>query len=487
MIVDERIRRFQHREGFRLADVADIGLPAYTLNIEAVTMAHKRLSPIDEFVLKSISLGLSSASELSEYLGLQAEILEPALARLAQTENVALAATTGRQSWSLTIKGQATLRAAEIVAPENRTFTIHFDAVLRKPTFFRFQKLYRHRDLEHEGMIELEVYPPRRPEQREFTAADLERIVRPLAGGGSQRRDILAIRSIDASSIKKIYLRAVALLFKSLDDDRLQLGFVIDGKLSQEHEVAFSASQGYNRFISRVYVGRDLDADEGVQKLIEGVRLESDDGVPVSVSVAKSQADIAEAEEKLSRANSTEIAQLREQLEAAQKRLEALTEANKRRQVRDLYMLDHPPLLVDALDTAKERLLIISPWIYGVVVDNVFLGKLEALLRRGVNVLIGYGINEDETKLKRQPDVDARKKLAELARRNPNFVLKRLGNTHAKVLLKDREYVVVTSFNWLSFRGNPHPRLRDEQGVLISDPEQVEKKFCELKVRFVEE
>lgn len=167
MTLDVHVRRFQHREGFRLADVADVALPAYTLNIEAVTMAHKRISPIDEFVLKSISMGLTTAAELSDYLGLDQEVLNPALARLAQTENVALAALSGLQQWVVTPKGQLTLQTAEIVAPENRTFTIHFDAVLRKPTFFRFQKLYRYRDLEPEGLLELEVYPPRRPEQKE--------------------------------------------------------------------------------------------------------------------------------------------------------------------------------------------------------------------------------------------------------------------------------------------------------------------------------
>jgi hypothetical protein len=98
MTSDEQIRRFQHRDGFRLADAADVALPAYTLNIEAVTMAHRRISPIDEFVLKSISIGISTAAEISEYLGLSDEVLTPALATLAQTENIALAAVSGQQA-----------------------------------------------------------------------------------------------------------------------------------------------------------------------------------------------------------------------------------------------------------------------------------------------------------------------------------------------------------------------------------------------------
>ena len=119
------------------------------------------------------------------------------------TENVALAARTGQQAWVVTKKGEQTLEAAEIVAPENRTFPIKFDAILRKPSLFRFQKMYRYKDLEIEGLIEVEVFPPRRPEQKEISAAELERVIRPLAGGSEQRRDVLAIRSIDGSSIRK--------------------------------------------------------------------------------------------------------------------------------------------------------------------------------------------------------------------------------------------------------------------------------------------
>ena len=60
---------------------------------------------------------------------------------------------------------------------------------------------------------------------------------------------------------EKVYLRATALLFKSLDDGGLQLGFIVDGRLSQEHELAFAASAGFQRFIDKAYAGKDLDAE----------------------------------------------------------------------------------------------------------------------------------------------------------------------------------------------------------------------------------
>jgi len=61
--------------------------------------------------------------------------------------------------------------------------------------------------------------------------------------------------------------------------------------------------------------------------------------------------------------------------------------------------------------------------------------------------------------------------------------LVRLGNTHAKVLIKDSEFLAVTSFNWLSFRGDPGRTFRDEQGTLVQQPEYVDNKFDERVTR----
>ena len=58
------------------------------------------------------------------------------------------------------------------------------------------------------------------------------------------------------------------------------------------------------------------------------------------------------------------------------------------------------------------------------------------------------------------------------------------GNTHAKVLIKDRDFAAITSFNWLSFAGDPNRTFRDEQGILLRRPELVEQKFSELEPRF---
>ncbi len=117
------------------------------------------------------------------------------------------------------------------------------------------------------------------------------------------------------------------------------------------------------------------------------------------------------------------------------------------------------------------------------MVNGEFLKNLESTLRRGVKVYIGYGISgEQHTK-----PIDQNyglKQLVALSNKYPGFHLKRFGNTHAKVLIKDSEFSATTSFNWLSFKGDPNRRFRDEQGVLIHTAQSIDLKFEELLLRF---
>ena len=52
------------------------------------------------------------------------------------------------------------------------------------------------------------------------------------------------------------------------------------------------------------------------------------------------------------------------------------------------------------------------------------------------------------------------------------------------MLVCDRTFMVVTSFNWLSFKGDPKRTFRDERGLLVSLPEQIDAQFEELLGRF---
>lgn len=145
----------------------------------------------------------------------------------------------------------------------------------------------------------------------------------------------------------------------------------------------------------------------------------------------------------------------------------------KTSQVRSVSVFEHADLLNDALESAKRRLLLVSPWVRRAVVNAEFLRKLEQRIRAGVAVTIAHGIGEDD----RGSDAGALRKLAALASRYGNFDLVRLANSHAKILIVDDVWVS-TSFNWLSFRGDPDRTYRMEEGTLVAVPDRVEKEYA---------
>jgi hypothetical protein len=115
---------------------------------------------------------------------------------------------------------------------------------------------------------------------------------------------------------------------------------------------------------------------------------------------------------------------------------------------------------------------------------------LEELLRRGVEVFIGFGITErgpDDRKA-RQGD-QTLGWLQRKAEQYRNLHVVRLGDTHAKVLLMDNRFVVVGSFNWMSFGGfdrneNGVRVVREELSTVVTVPAMIEQMFQRFRSRF---
>ena len=151
-------------------------------------------------------------------------------------------------------------------------------------------------------------------------------------------------------------------------------------------------------------------------------------------------------------------------------------------QTRDriLNTYDHRPLLEDALETAQKYVVIVSPWIKSSGFDSVLEEKVKSALKRNIRVIIAYGISKktehDQQSLKRLRDI----KKGPLGQ---NLYLVDLSNTHEKVLLVDSKYAVITSFNWLSFKGDPNRSFRQETGIYTESTNLINQSIRELEKR----
>jgi hypothetical protein len=122
-----------------------------------------------------------------------------------------------------------------------------------------------------------------------------------------------------------------------------------------------------------------------------------------------------------------------------------------------ISVFDHRIIREEALLFASKRLFIVSPWVTWTVVNREFGTKIESLLKRGVEVILVYGYEDGKGDDPRS--IDLLEKL-----RDKGLILMRHKNTHAKIMIVDN-CVIFTSFNWLSFRGDPSRTYRMEEGL----------------------
>jgi hypothetical protein len=140
----------------------------------------------------------------------------------------------------------------------------------------------------------------------------------------------------------------------------------------------------------------------------------------------------------------------------------------------------HRAVLQEAVLEARTELIVVSPWVTTAAVDGELVGWFEQALARSreLRIVVGYGIEQDTG---RKVDWKARDQRAALKRLNAigqryrgRLRTEEIGYTHEKVVICDRRYAIITSFNWLSFNPQPGKAVRRETGTRVEDKAAVE-------------
>jgi len=485
MTVHQIAEKHAFKPGFRLIDFMEVGLPVYHVILQVSTLLRKKIAPLDEFVMRCLNFGMRDCDEISAFLGLDRRIVESVVSGLIRDNDVALSGQPNStdQSLKLTVRGQKSLELAEMIVPEDKTIALFFDALLRQPAYYR-EQLFKAKELREVGLKEIPAMPARQPKVADFPINQVQELLRSSVGTG-EKRDLLTIKRVERCN--RLFRKAIALLYRSLEGGEPYVEFVVDGKLTGDYGAAFTRADGLK------ILGLECPADTPTPANIPTLDRESRDDSNSSLKILQAEsadrlaaeAEIVETQSAIQQTSdhSTRNA-LQERLRQAESRLAELEERQKRRGVRQVYVYEHPRLLDSALSSCKSRLMIISPWIRAQVVTQDFLKKIKEALERGVTVYIGYGITNEEQGEPRKADKDAEEKLGKLAKRFKHFCFRRFGDTHAKVLICDTKFSITGSFNWLSFKGDSDRTFRDEQSVLVEMPDHIEGVFRENLKRF---
>jgi hypothetical protein len=452
--IEDIVRRVDKRPGFKVASHCEVGLPVFLVSPLVTLREHSPIGVLEETVLKCIDDGDVSVAAMTEFLGIPRDIVLTQIGALMYEQAVREDPKL-EENYALSARGVTRLADLATTRVYKDDIRLYVDGLTRQIVPIEQTELYSARQLEAQGLGAILPTPRDAPKVSEITVSDVNRLFAFYTDKDRSGQQVVKVEGY-VKRTQLMFRRSIAMAFKSDTGRAMQIAFAIDGRMSEEHELAFSRSGADQR--SAIF--RDLfdanrrrveinNARRHIQEFAPRVLKEGEPSPRKSTTLALPNAAVA-------------TPQL----------------------VRTLSSYEHPPILADALENCQKRLLLISPWIRRNVVDQKFIEKVTHCLERGVEVTVAYGFGRAD-RGERSEDLEAKQELEKLALLHSNLQLIRKSNIHAKVLLVDSRYFVTTSFNWLSFRGDPNQPLREEEGTYVEGSELVDEYFLKLRSRLL--
>lgn len=163
---------------------------------------------------------------------------------------------------------------------------------------------------------------------------------------------------------------------------------------------------------------------------------------------------------------------------------------SKEIEIQSLSIWETKQKFIDALQSAKSKILIESPWIKRATRE--YIPYFEHFLGKGGQLVILYGIDDES-----EHDSKTMKQLEQLQSKYPKrFVLidlpshlettrSTLTGSHRKILIKDEEFYISGSFNFLSNAVNPNDnKIANEESTLVRSCAEAKKRWKNILAEY---
>lgn len=462
----------------------EAGIPQYHMEAILTMLKPKQLSVLQEFILKFISSGINDISDICDFLGVNKNAVNNAAAILRKNNLITVDIFCSKLK--LTGKGEEALKEAVTIVPEDIEYALYVDGLLGN-VYLDTRKLYTAKELRD---FEIKSINPtvEMPTINSFRYEEVKRAVNFFKKNHAYEKDKLEGDLLEIARIIKTYVeykRVNVLVFINKSED---IEFQVFDGTTRNDDYSIALQKQYNNK-SRVldFDSNDIfetEEDESLigvlpQEIIENARAFSykNSALECEISNLTTQLDAIKNDDDIN--DELEEESVDERIRFLEKKI-AEMKNEKKGADRNLSTYDYKPLLLDALDKAKNIVVIVSPSIKSGGLNNDIIGHIERALQRRTQVIIGYDISKKETS-----DKWILQKLKDIQRKKygNKLFLVRLNNTHEKVLIKDNEYMVITSFSWLSFKGDPNKGFRQETGYYTESREVINKMKDKLSNR----
>jgi DNA-binding PadR family transcriptional regulator len=242
--IQRAVREFGLRPGFDLVDVKKCGLPVFRLTVEAITLRRQNLPTIQEFILKSLTIEDATASVIAAMLGLAVRHVEENLTRLMFEQLVSETTDPLKKiRYRLTDFGKERLESGQN-RPQDETLVFDYDLLFQSPVKLTDAQVESAKEARQDGTILLPPATLDPPVLQTLSFNTLVQTVRRI-GGKEFQKQILGLRRILRHQM--MFRPATGLLFRNRLSGDLELGLVVDDKLSERHEIEFSRTGGLKK------------------------------------------------------------------------------------------------------------------------------------------------------------------------------------------------------------------------------------------------
>lgn len=468
--VKDEVKNFENRIRTRhslpeaiVIDCKPIGYPFHVLKVDLTYLADRQLQLAEEFVMKCISHKLNNQREIAFFLGIDENLIEKVLSELLSKDLI-----KREDFFKLTELGLDGLEKQTILAPISETKTFYIDALNGKlMEHVNFNLL----DSKNNNAALTKIIKKPRKGHIEDLVDYYEQIEKLLQNFNSSDR----VELIQVNNIEKVYTQwhelFLVLYQRNPDDKEIEYEIFSRGYIQVEYRTTIEQLYaGGNKILDPIF--QEIEQDKlshdnlGEGKILSPINDEDIKAVERLSVKLYSLDDDADSftdskNQSIKKEERTKLKQQLDQIKTQSKISEII------------HTYEHRNYLFKALKEAKQRLMIVSPWIKGYAVDQEFFETLEATLKRKIQVYIFYGIKGSSQK----NDPRTIQTLKKLSEQYKNFKFDEVKNTHRKILVCDSKFGIVTSFNFLSFRADPNLTYRDELGVIIRDSATLEELF----------
>lgn len=415
--------------GHYMYDVREIDYPMYRTKILFEYTKVQEIHPIIIAVLKTIQFlesvrNVDAYSELQNITQLDKEILDSILAEMTTKGYLK------QNELKLSTNGKEILEKEKELVTEKTSAYLNFDGIFGT-CIGGNGKINQNNKKTREGAIEFKPYVKSRP-RIEFLDEDfsnnktLRQVL--IENLKDEEKDVTNILEIAPN---KFFNRYICLFYK--DTEKNEKFLVLNHSYEQDAE----ATDIFDRLMSE-------------QKFtIEHISL-------------KCKPLLEDSEKKFNQSTPEVIEEKIKPIEQI-----AITEG------KTIEVDEHKKYFIYVLENAKNSIYIQSPWINWRTLQ-IYKDHIQDAVKRGVNVTIKYGMKPRNRFDKAGIDEDSKKFFNSLDKQMFRLIKT---DDHSKIVICDENFMIMGSFNWLSFGGGNEKDVRGETSSINMNIVEIKKQI----------